>query len=165
MPFQNESQEKTFNKVKEALFNEYGQRRFAVLKNPAGEEVGFGMYVGSADIKVHVHPYREKFSTISISAVLTFQTQADAKLFEWIVKQNYNIMYGGFCYIEYKEKPGWGNVVFYYDIYGETFSEIELYNAVDNASWVADKWDDYIVENFGGKTTRMSIEEQQKKEN
>ena len=71
-------------------------------------------------------------------------------------------MFGSLGFIEYKEKPGWGNVVFYYDLLGETLTGNELYNAVENAAFVADKWDDYIVQNFGGETTQMSLDKQKK---
>ncbi len=74
-------------------------------------------------------------------------------------------MFASLGFVEYKEKPGWGNVVLYYDIYGGTICSKELLNAIENAKFVADKWDDYVVEHFGGKTTRMSIEEQQQKDN
>ncbi|MDD3626898.1 MAG: hypothetical protein PHV06_06220 [bacterium] len=159
--FQTKFQKEIFEKVQSTLYVLYSDNHFGILKTPEGEEKGFGFYRGSTDIQIHVYPYRKNSTCITISAVLTYQTPISPGVFEWIARQNPQITFGSLGFIEYKEKPGWGNVVFYSDILGNDFTPISLFNAIENASFIADKWDDHIVQNFGGETTRMSIEKQQ----
>ena len=157
--------DRTYDHVKQLMLTLYGEKNISILKDVDGNENGMGMYRGSTDVQIHVYPYKQDLSVITISAVLTYQTASTAELFEWISITNPKIMFGSLGFIEYIEKPGWGNVSFYCDLYGRTITKEELCNAVDNAGYMADKNDDFVVQKFGGLTTEQSLENQHDKGN
>ena len=162
MFFQNNNQKQLFTKLKELLTTNYGQKHVNIQKDKDGVEISFRMIRGSADIQIFPYSFKKTESMVTLLAILTFQTPYSPELADWIVKINPKITFGGFGFVEYKDKPGIGNVVLYYDMLGKTVTSDELYNALDNASWLADKWDDHIVEDFGGLTNQMSYEQMQK---
>ncbi len=163
MPFLNEQQKEVFLKVKHMLVLLYGERNVGILKDAEGNDFTLAMYRGSTDVQTNVYMYKNTQSVVTVSAVLTYQTPKKPEVLSWIATKNVQIMFGGLCYNEYKEKPGYGNVVFFYDIFGPTVTKEELENAIENAALIADSNDDYIVQNFGGLTTQQSLEGQKKK--
>ena len=157
MFFQNEAQRELFSKLKEILSNYYGKRNLIINKDKEGkEDASFKVVRGSAAVQVFPYSYRKTDTMVTLLTIVTYQNPYSSKLADWIVRLNPKIIFGGFGFVEYKEKPGFGNVVLYYDMLGKTITSDELCSAVDNSCTLADKWDNYIVENFGGLTDEMS---------
>ncbi len=157
MFFKNDNQRKLFSKLKEILSSYYGKRNLIINKDKEGkEDASFKILKGSAGVQVFPYSFKKTETMVTILTILTYQTPFSSKLAEWIVRLNPKVIFGGFGFVEYKEKPGFGNVVLYYDMLGKTITSDELCNAVDNACTLADKWDNYIVDNFGGLTDEVS---------
>jgi hypothetical protein len=121
-------------------------------------ELAFVIYRGSAKIFVGVFTRSDPEDiVINIRLYIVVGPRLDNDLFEYLIRENFNLVYGAFAI----DKDN--DIVFDQTIPGRGADADELKVAVGAVSWTADKYDDEISSRWGGKTAKMMWEEARKK--
>ena len=108
------------------------------------DEPGFGLFMGSAWVEVHIHPWEED-SIINTRSTVVTGAQLNPELLDFLLRQNNNLMFGSFAV------DNEGNIVFGHTILGSTCDPEQLETYVIAVLEAADEYDDYIVSRWGGQ--------------
>ena len=103
------------------------------------------MAVGSAVAQVSIEPFGEDDSLICTRAYVASGVERTYELYEFLLQENHRAMIGGFGL-----DPR-GNVFYQHSILGNTCDEPELRSSVLAVVLLADKYDDEVVQRWGGK--------------
>lgn len=140
MHFETEAQKACFEKVKTWLAEIFGEMQIARHDVP-----GFAVMVGSAIAHVLVAPWGEDQSVVTMRAYVVTNIAADAELTRFLLAENANLVFGGFGIDEA------GDIVFDHAIVGSTADRDGLRAAILAVVLAADRYDDEIVERWGGE--------------
>jgi len=104
----------------------------------------------STSVRIAVEQYGDSAdeTVVEITGVLSFETPASPKLYKWINDKNALIKFGTIYHLESKSGT---LVLLQYSILGDFLDPEELLNAVRVVVMIANKLDDEVVEEFGGK--------------
>jgi hypothetical protein len=105
----------------------------------------------STSVRIAVEKYgdNEEETVVEITGVLSFETPASPKLYKWINDKNGLIKFGTIYHLD--GAKGGTLVLLQYSILGDFLDPEELLNAVRVVVLIANKLDDEVIEEFGGK--------------
>jgi hypothetical protein len=105
----------------------------------------------STSVRIAVEKYgdNEEETIVEITGVLSFETPASPKLYKWINDKNGLIKFGTIYHLD--GAKGGTLVLLQYSILGDFLDPEELLNAVRVVVLIANKLDDEVIEEFGGK--------------
>ena len=105
----------------------------------------------STSIQIVVEQYGDSSeeTVVEISGYLSFDTPASPKLYKWINDRNASIKFGTVFHLD--ASKGETITLLQYSLLGDFLDPEELLNAVRAVVLIADKLDDELIEEFGGK--------------
>ena len=105
----------------------------------------------STFVRISVEKYgdNEEETVVEITGVLSFETPATPKLYKWINDKNGLLKFGTIYHLD--GAKGGTLVLLQYSILGDFLDPEELLNAVRVVVLIANKLDDEVIEEFGGK--------------
>jgi hypothetical protein len=105
----------------------------------------------STSVRISVEQYGDNAeeTVVEITGVLSFETPASAKLYKWMNEKNATIKFGTIYHLD--GSKGGTLVLLQYSILGDFLDPEELLNAVRVVVIVANKLDDEVINEFGGK--------------
>ena len=105
----------------------------------------------STSVRIAVEQYGDNpdETVVEITGVLSFETPASPKLYKWINDRNASIKFGTIYHLD--GAKGGTLVLLQYSILGDFLDPEELLNAVRVVALIANKLDDEVIEEFGGK--------------
>lgn len=105
----------------------------------------------STSVRIAVEQYGDNpdETVVEITGVLSFETPASPKLYKWINDRNASIKFGTIYHLD--GAKGGTLVLLQYSILGDFLDPEELLNAVRVVVLIANKLDDEVIEEFGGK--------------
>lgn len=122
------------------------------MREVYGEAVAFdeerpvlGLGFGSARVEVRVEPWGSDDAVIRARSVVVREARVDPELMQFLLRANDDCLFGAFGL------EADGSVVFQHAIVGSTCNPPELRSTVMGVLSVADRYDDEIVERWGGK--------------
>jgi len=138
--FQTEEQEASYKKVASWL-PEICDR----ISHPVEEKPIFSLQFGSAAAIVEVRPFRQAESIIYIWSYVATEVAIKDDLLKFLLKQNEAFRFGGFSMADE------GEIRFHVTLLGESCQKNEFELAINEVLESADKFDDVIVETWGGR--------------
>jgi hypothetical protein len=102
---------------------------------------------GSALVHVMVNPMGEKEAAITVGAHVVTGAKITPELMAFLLAHNASALIGAFGV-----HPETGTITCDHSIIGSTCDQVELFASISFVSEVADKYDDVIIEKFGGKS-------------
>ncbi|PZU92180.1 MAG: hypothetical protein DCE90_18755 [Pseudanabaena sp.] len=140
MNFQTEEQEVTYSKVASWLPEICDQ-----VSNPFEDKPVFSLQFGSAAAIVEVRPFRQAESVIYIWSYVATEVTIKEDLLHFLLKQNDTFRFGGFSMADE------GDIRFHVTLLGACCQKNEFELAIKEVLESADKFDDVIVETWGGR--------------
>lgn len=140
MNFQTEAQQDCYQKVADWL-PEICDR----VSNPVSDKPFFSLQFGSATVLVDICPFREIESVIDIWAYVATEVEVSSDLLRFLLNQNDVFRFGGFSMAED------GDIRFHVTLLGASCQQNEFKLALTEVLESADRFDDDIVERWGGK--------------
>lgn len=139
MEFQTPVQRECYERVAtwmEEMFDKYPWEKL--------DEPGFGLFMGSAWVEVRIHPWQQDAAIETRSHVVR-GAEITPELMQFLLTQNTQMVFGAFSLDESD------NICFSHTIVGSTCDPGELESSVLSVLETADKFDDRIIGNWGGK--------------
>ncbi len=140
MNFQSEAQQDCYQKVADWLPKICDRISDPVTDNPI-----FSLQFGSATVLVEIKPFRELESVIYIWAYVATDVEINADLLLYLLKQNDSFRFGGFSMADE------GDIRFHVTLLGASCQQNEFKLALTEVLESADRYDDLIVERWGGR--------------
>ena len=140
MNFQSEAQQDCYQKVADWLPEICDRISDPVTDNPI-----FSLQFGSATVLVEIKPFRELESVIYIWAYVATDVEINADLLLYLLKQNDSFRFGGFSMADE------GDIRFHVTLLGASCQQNEFKLALTEVLESADRYDDLIVERWGGR--------------
>ncbi len=109
------------------------------------DEPGFGLFMGSAWVEIHIHPWDDDDTFINVKSVVVRAAQLDEDLLRFLLDLNAELLFGAFAI-----NPN-GDILFQHTIVGSTCDPTELEASAREVLEVADEYDDQIVIKWGGE--------------
>ena len=139
MNFLSEAQEQCYQRFKGWMDKLFGHIPWETLDEP-----GFGLFMGSAWVEVHIYPWKED-AVINIRSTVATGTSLTPDLLNYLLRENAVLRFGAFSINQQ------GDVLFEHTIVGSTCDPKELETSVIAVLKTADDYDDPIVSRWGGK--------------
>ncbi len=139
MEFLTSTQQECFEKIKPWM-----EELFLSASKPLDDMPVFEVSVGSTFAFVQVAPWHED-ATITARAYVASGADLNTELQLYLLRENDTMRFGAFGVDES------GDIIFQHTIIGSTVDKNELKETVANVMRIADQYDDYIVEKWGGK--------------
>ena len=140
MNFQSEAQQDCYQKVADWLPEICDRISDPVTDNPI-----FSLQFGSATVLVEIKPFRELESVIYIWAYVATDVEINSDLLLYLLKQNDSFRFGGFSMADE------GDIRFHVTLLGASCQQNEFKLALTEVLESADRYDDLIVERWGGR--------------
>ena len=140
MNFQTEAQKDCYRKVADWLPQICDRVTNPMLENPI-----FSLQVGSATVLVEILPFKQIESVIYIWAYVATEVEVDSELLLFLLKQNDTFRFGGFSMAEDSD------IRFHVTLLGASCQQNEFKLALTEVLETSDRYDDRIVERWGGK--------------
>lgn len=140
MNFQTEAQKECYTKVADWLPQICDRVTNTVLEKPI-----FSLQVGSATVLVEILPFQQIESVIYIWAYVATEVKVNSELLLFLLKQNDTFRFGGFSMAED------GDIRFHVTLLGAFCQQNEFKLALTEVLETSDRYDDRIVERWGGK--------------
>jgi hypothetical protein len=131
-------------KVQSILSTELGS-----VKVDANGSIRIDYESTSVGIVVEQYGDSSEETVVEISGYLSFDTPASPKLYKWINDKNASIKFGTVYHLD--NSNGETVALLQYSILGDFLDPEELLNAVRVVVVIANKLDDELIEEFGGK--------------
>lgn len=139
MDFQSSLQEKHYTKVSGWMRHLFGDIPWEKLDEP-----GFGLFMGSAWVEVRILPWLDD-TVVNVRSTVVSDVTLTEDLLNYLLRENHEMRFGGFSVSKD------GDILFEHTIVGSTIDKKELESSVHAVLEIADKYDDEIVERWGGK--------------
>lgn len=139
MEFQTQSQQNCYNKITVWIEEFFSDIPWEKLDEP-----GFSLVMGSALVELRIYPWEEDSIINTVSTVVT-GAKLTPDLLEFLLRLNSELEFGGFSLGDSDE------VLFGHTMLGSTCDPEELETSVMSVLEAADKYDDIIVERWGGQ--------------
>ena len=140
MNFQSEAQQDCYRKVA-AWLPEICDR----ISNPVTDNPIFSLQFGSATVLVEIKTFRQLESVIYIWAYVATDVEIKSDLLLYLLKQNNDFRFGGFSMADE------GDIRFHVTLLGVSCQQNEFKLALTEVLESADRYDDLIVERWGGR--------------
>ncbi len=145
MEFRNEMQKNVYVMV--ASWFEPDVQAGAIERN--AERPSFVMRNGSTAMTISVNPYGDDEAVINVCGWVVKGAKVSPELMQFLLNTNRDLYFGAFG-LDTKNDY----VTFEHSIIGSTCDKKELYTSIHAVLSTADKYDDMIVEKFGGAPMR-----------
>ncbi len=109
------------------------------------DEVGFGLFMGSAWVEVQIHPWQADDAVINTRSKVVINPTITPELLQFLLEENATQLFGAFSL-----SPT-GDILFEHTIVGSTCDPEELEASVIAVLETADDYDDKIINRWGGK--------------
>ncbi|WP_190316084.1 T3SS (YopN, CesT) and YbjN peptide-binding chaperone 1 [Pseudanabaena sp. UWO310] len=139
MNFQTEAQQDCYQKVADWL------PEICDRVNPITSSPLFSLQLGSATVLIEIRPFRELEAVIYLWAYVATEVEVSYDLLLYLLKQNDNFRFGGFSMADE------GDIRFHVSLLGASCQENEFKLALAEVLETADRYDDLIVERWGGR--------------
>lgn len=136
--FESQSQEACYQRVARFLRDSFGDQTWASPQQPY-----FVLRQGSAVATIDVQSWNEGSVVKTWSLVVT-DIQPTPELYEYLLRLNADQQFGAFAL------DADNDIVLRHTIIGDTLDPEELRSSVEAIARTADRYDDEIVEKFGG---------------
>ncbi len=140
MNFQTEAQQDCYHKVADWL-PEICDR----VAHPFSETPIFSLQFGSATVLVEIRPFQQIESVIDIWAYVATDVEVSSDLLLYLLKQNDVFRFGGFSMADD------GDIRFHVILLGASCQQSEFKLALTEVLESADRYDDLIVQRWGGR--------------
>jgi hypothetical protein len=140
MQFETQAQAHCYARIEawiEELFSDMPWER---LDSP-----GFGLFMGSAWVEVHIYPWEEDGSLINVLSTVVRGANLTPDCLNFLLRENDQALFGAFSLNEE------GDIQFAHTIVGSTCDPEELEASVIAVLETADEYDDLIVAQWGGQ--------------
>lgn len=141
MEFETEAQEECYQKVKQWMYELFGE--INVIDNDDFPLLSTTR--GSTMVHVSVYPWVEDNPIINISSWVVKEPELCPELMEYMLHKNYEAAFASFCLNDENA------ISLEHTILGSTVDKEELKASVVNVAILADEYDDEIVERWGGQ--------------
>ncbi|WP_017663008.1 T3SS (YopN, CesT) and YbjN peptide-binding chaperone 1 [Baaleninema simplex] len=134
--------------VQEACFDRIAgwmRELFGKLPCARPDVPGLGVFRGSALVEVFVFPWGDDEAVIHTRSSVIKGANLTPDLMKFLLEVNAQMRFGAFAL------DSDGNILFEHTIVGSTCDRKELEASVNAVLEVADEYDDYILENWGGQ--------------
>jgi hypothetical protein len=140
MEFLSTAQEECYNKIKPWMEEMFGTQARMIDDSPV-----FEVSVGSTFAFVQVAPWNDHDATITSRAYVVSGAEMTPELQLFLLRENDTMRFGSFGIDEA------GDIIFQHSIVGSTCDKNELKATVASVMNISDRYDDLIVEKWGGK--------------
>lgn len=140
MNFQTKAQQDCYDKIAVWMQESFGKFPCARPDFP-----GLGLFMNSALVEVLVYPWGEDDAIINTRSYVVTEAELTPDLLRFLLQENIGMRFGAFGIDEA------GDILFEHTIVGSTCDKKELESSVKAVLEVADEYDDYIVDKWGGK--------------
>jgi hypothetical protein len=140
MEFLSTGQQECYEKIKPWMDEMFGSEARALEDAPV-----FEVSLGSTFAFVQIIPWNETDAIIKARAYVVSSAQMTPELQLYLLRENDTMRFGAFGVDEA------GDIVFQHAIVGSTCDKEELQATVASVIAISDKYDDMIVEKWGGK--------------
>ncbi len=108
------------------------------------DEPGFGLFMGSAWVEIRILPWEDD-TIVNTRSYVVSDASLDVDLLKFLLHKNAEMTFGAFSL------DGDGCIRFEHTIVGSTCDPEELEASAIAVLEIADEYDDWIVERWGGK--------------
>jgi len=115
------------------------------VSRPVAQNLIFSLQFGSATVLVEIRPFRELESVIYIWAYVVTEVEVSSDLLLYLLKQNDAFRFGGFSMADE------GDIRFHVTLLGASCQQNEFKLALTEVLESVDRYDDLIVERWGGR--------------
>ncbi len=133
------TQQQTLDKISAWI-----QEQFSHVPHEPLNEPGLGLFMGSAWVEVRVQPWKDD-TIVNVSSNVVSGARVDLDLLKFLLHKNDELVFGAFS------MNADGEIRFQHTIVGSTCDREELQASVEAVLEVADDYDDFIVEKWGGQ--------------
>jgi spermidine synthase len=147
IPFETEAQAECFIRVADWIEELFGAFHFEAEDAPR-----FGVAVGSAVAYISVHPWGNDEVIVVTEARVATDVKTTPELMAWLLEENHELRFGAFSLA-----PD-GTVVLRHSLLGNTLDQPEFKESVMSVLFAADKYDDEVVERWGGRRALDEVE-------
>jgi hypothetical protein len=137
--FQNEVQKACYDKVLRWM-----RELFADALRVRDSSPSIGVVKGSAFAEVHVVPWGDREAVINTRAWVVTEVSITPDLMKYLLQENYTMRFGAFGIDDR------GDIVLQHTIVGSTCDREELQASVQAVVTQADRYDDLIIQRWGG---------------
>jgi len=124
----------------------FGRELFGEITfRPVEDDSAFDMNYGSANIQISVVPVGQDRSVVRIVSCLITDVEISGGLCRYLLELNAELPFGGFSLDED------GAICISHTLVGQTLDKDEIAASVTSICEVADRYDDVIRDNYGGK--------------
>lgn len=109
---------------------------------------------GSANVWIEVESFdgpEGELGLITFTVPLLRQVPLTPEVYKWVALEGHQFRIGTVCAYEYTDKPGVGNLMFEYRIFGADVDESELSTSVILMAITGDRIDTELNAKFGGE--------------
>lgn len=134
------------NKVQRLLTKNFNVR--------LGEDNEWIITYGSASVWVEVDSFEGpegELGHITLTVPLVHDVKFTPEVHKWVALEGHQFKFGTVCAYEYTDKPGLGNLMMEYSLFGADVDESELCTAVGLLAISGDKLDTDLNKKFGGE--------------
>lgn len=140
MKFQTQAQQICYEKVERWM-----EEMFSDIPWEKLDEPGFGLFMGSAWVEVHIYDWDEDDSLINVRSVVVTGAELTQDLLLYLLRENDELQFGAFAI------SSAGEILFQHTIVGSTCDPGELEASVREVLELADEYDDRITVRWGGQ--------------
>lgn len=140
MEFQTSSQKDCYDRISPWMYELFGANVLTF-----GDEPLFIINFGSAVASTRVMPWEEEDALIITRSYVVTDLDVNPDLTYYLLRENNGIRFGRFAL------DSENDVVFEHSLVGSTCDQIELEYSVTTVTKLADRYDDEIVDRWGGK--------------
>ncbi|MGB3532761.1 MAG: YbjN domain-containing protein [Microcoleaceae cyanobacterium] len=140
MKFETKPQQDCYNKIAgwmDELFSDYPWEKL--------DDVGFGLFMGSAWVEVKINPWNDDDSVINTRSKVVINPELNLDLLQFLLEENAERLFGAFSLSKA------GEILFEHTIVGSTCDPEELESSVIAVLETADDYDDQIIKKWGGQ--------------
>ncbi len=139
MDFDTPAQQACYTRVAQWMDELFDDTPWERLDRP-----GFGLFMGSAWVEVHIYPWDETDTFINVQSVVVKGARLEPDCLLFLLRQNAELQFGAFAI------DAEGDILFQDTIVGSTCDPEELEASVREVLETADEYDDQIMTQWGG---------------
>ncbi len=141
MDFQDKDHKKAYERIRKMIDDLYGE----VGAVASTDRPHWRVPSGSATVHVSVTPWREQSNIVQFNAYLALGTEVTEACMRYLLVENHTMVFGGFTL------DSDGDIAYSHSVIAETCTKGDLESVIGALRYTADKYDDIIVERWGGK--------------
>ena len=147
MEFETNAQQEVYEKIEPWM-----KELFGIFSKKREDAPFFGVNIGSSFVHVGVHSWGEDDATITVRSYVVTSIEINQELLEFLLVENDSMRFGAFGMDKDKD------IFFEYTLIGSTSSIEDIKDAVLAVGYTADKYDDQIIQKWGGEPVTQEIQ-------